>query len=182
MTAVLLSGVYSCFFVWLIYRRSSQVVAASSPRFLGLMLVGAIIGCWVAVVDLFRLNADPGSTTPCVATHILEALAFSMMFAGIFSRVLRLNLIFNSRGVRKIVLHDSTMLYPIAGLILFEVGIAIAWYIYQFVFVAVPNDGFDLQCICVFCFCVCVGFQGCIGSNSCCRSSEPIQRARISCV
>ncbi|CAB9528067.1 acid type B receptor subunit 1 [Seminavis robusta] len=118
LAAIVIATAVSCI-VWMAMNRRSSVVAQSQPEFLLMICFGAV--CMVSAI--FPLGIDDsiasteGASKACMAIPWCVALGFTIMYAGIFCKIWRINkLMTAAKYFRRTKIQAWHVIAPLVGL------------------------------------------------------------------
>lgn len=127
----ILGGLFAmALLAWNIYYREEPIIRASSPRVNNVILFGAML-CYVSAVlygvDAATLPVD-GFDDLCQIKSWVFACAFTLFFGGLFSKTLRVHLIFNNQTPQKMLVSDSRVFMYLGVQLLIDAVILLNWY------------------------------------------------------
>jgi len=124
---IVLTGVFAG---WVILTRKHRVVKNSQPMFLLLLCFGVL----VLMSAIFPLGIDDAiadqrqCNTACASVPWLLSIGFSIIFAALFSKLWRINRVFNaSATMRRVVVTERDVLVPFALLITLNIILLLSW-------------------------------------------------------
>ena len=121
-----LTGVAVLFFIvilaLLLMLRKAPAIRRGQPKFLHLMLTGAI----VVVLPIFLLPGKP-SELNCFAPIVLTVLGFTMLFGCLLLKSYRVYRVFANPSLRDVKLNDKAMMRRLGVLLLIDIVILLVW-------------------------------------------------------
>ena len=118
--------------VWVVMRRDKMVVRVSQPPFLLLICFGTL----VTGSSIYAMGVDDGIASQrgcniaCMATPWFVAIGFSIIFAALFSKIWRLNILMKSATrFRRIQVKVTDVMLPFALLMILNVAFLLTWTI-----------------------------------------------------
>lgn len=116
--------------VWVVVRRNKMVVKVSQPPFLLLICLGTLVmgsSIYVMGVD-DGIASQKGCDVACMATPWFVAIGFSIIFAALFSKIWRLNILMKSASrFRRIRVKVTDVMLPFAVLMVLNVAFLLTW-------------------------------------------------------
>jgi len=115
---------YILFFMCIILKyRFHPAIKASSPIFLFIFLVGSILLLCSNFVNTLTQNK-----TTCSSQVWLLTLGFTLMYGSVFTRILRILYIFNSKQLSgRFIFTDKLLVVPLAWLLIVDLIINLSW-------------------------------------------------------
>lgn len=121
----------SLFFTAFVYtHRKARVIRVMQPMFLLTICIGvAILGTAMIPMGIDDgLVSERGADIACMSTPWLLSIGFSLAFSALFSKLWRINKLFNrSAGIQRIVVRSRDVLKPFALLFTLNLGLLTAW-------------------------------------------------------
>ncbi|KAL3922564.1 MAG: hypothetical protein SGILL_002138, partial [Bacillariaceae sp.] len=118
--------------VWWVYAyRRERVVRASQPMF----LVTIAFGSFLMAMTIIPLSIDDGVTSErgcdiaCMFAPWLFSVGFVTSFAALFSKLWRINKIFQSNRFQRVKVTEKDVLVPFAVLFVLNFALLLAWTI-----------------------------------------------------
>lgn len=100
------------FFVWTTIRQNERIIKASQPIFLHLVCLGtALMGASIALVSWDDETID-GMDGLCVTFPFLLSLGWCISFSAIFSKTLRINMIFHIPRFKRVRVTANDVMRP----------------------------------------------------------------------
>lgn len=115
---------------WVVINRKHRVVRISQPIFLDIVILGVIIlASAIFPLGVNERNADErGCNIACAVTPWLVSLGFSLIFAALFSKLWRINRVFQaSSAMRRVVVTERDVMLPFAILMTVNFVILLSW-------------------------------------------------------
>lgn len=115
---------------WVVLNRKHRVVRISQPIFLDIIILGVIVlASAIFPLGVNETNADErGCNIACVVTPWLVCLGFSLIFASLFSKLWRINRVFQaSSAMRRVVVTERDVILPFAILMTVNFVILLSW-------------------------------------------------------
>lgn len=110
------------------HRKKKYVVMAAQPMFLQLICGGSfLMGVSIIPMGLDRGILEENAT--CMATPWLLSLGWCIVFSSLFSKTLRVNKVFHNPNFRRVVVHASDVVRPMATMMALNVVILAVWTI-----------------------------------------------------
>jgi hypothetical protein len=116
--------------IWVSYRRAAPVVRSSQPPFLLLIC----FGCLIMGSSIIPMGVDDsvasfrGASMACMATPWLVSLGFTVCFAALFSKILRLKtLMRHAANFRRIQVSVQDVLAPFCVMLTLNVAFLLTW-------------------------------------------------------
>jgi 7 transmembrane sweet-taste receptor of 3 GCPR/IPT/TIG domain len=107
-----------CFFLLLLYKyEDRREVRASSPIFMALVIIGAMI----SVGSIFELDQRTGAT--CHLSYMLLLTGFIMLFGALLVKNYRLLRIFSERSLKAVVISNGRLLAYVALFVALELAL-----------------------------------------------------------
>jgi len=115
--------------VLVLVKRNDPRIRASSPNFLVLIVLGAIVGMLAMLMPASpRISWAGGmSAASCQAYAWLLGLGFSTTFAALMAKTWRIARIFTSKQIRVVSLPDRELMKPVLGAIIAEALFNTLW-------------------------------------------------------
>ncbi|KAG7342363.1 7 transmembrane sweet-taste receptor of 3 GCPR [Nitzschia inconspicua] len=120
--------------VWWVYvYRKERVVRASQPLF----LVTIAFGSFLMAATIIPLSVDDGMASErgcdiaCMAAPWLFSVGFVTSFAALFSKLWRINKIFQSNRFQRVKVTEKDVLVPFAVLFVLNFAFLLAWTIWD---------------------------------------------------
>ena len=119
-----------CFVSFVYMNRNTRVIKVMQPLF----LVTVCLGVTIMATSMIPLGIDDGIATDrgadisCMSIPWLLSTGFTIAFSALFSKLWRLNKLFNpSAGFQRIVVRSQDVLIPFAILFTMNIILLIAW-------------------------------------------------------
>ena len=116
---------------WIYQHRKERIIKSHQPEFLFAIGFGVLL--WeISVIPLSiddSIASDRGSSIACVAEQWLYNIGFTISFAGLYSKLWRINKIFHNPQFRRISVTVSDVLKPFAILFSYTFIILLVWTI-----------------------------------------------------
>jgi hypothetical protein len=115
--------------VLVVAKRNDPRIRASSPTFLVLIVLGAMVGMLSMLMPASTRVTWAGgmSSASCQAYAWLLGLGFSTTFAALLAKTHRIAKIFSSKHLRVVFLPDRELMKPVLAAILLEVVFNVLW-------------------------------------------------------
>lgn len=124
----------SLYCVWWVYTyRKERVVRASQPLF----LVTIAFGSFLMAATIIPLSIDDGVASvrgcdiACMAAPWLFSVGFVTSFAALFSKLWRINKIFQSNRFQRVKVTEKDVLVPFAVLFVLNFALLLSWTIWD---------------------------------------------------
>lgn len=108
--------------VMVLVKRLDPVMKASSVVFMNIILLGSLVAYAGVATGGFH-------NTACTATPVLLSISFMLIFGSLFAKTWRVARIFLSKKMRVQSITDSLLLRIVGGLVLWEAGVNVAWFL-----------------------------------------------------
>ena len=119
-----------CAAAWVITNRKKMVVRVSQPPFLLLICLGTLVmgsSIYVMGVD-DGIASQRGCDVSCMAIPWFVAIGFSIIFAALFSKIWRLNILMKSATrFRRIQVKVTDVMAPFVVLMVLNVAFLLTW-------------------------------------------------------
>ena len=133
--------------IWTWKYRNSQVVRASQPIFLWLILGGTLIFS----ISLIPITFDDGNSTiekchsSCQTRYWFPAIGITVIFAALFSKAWRLSkIVISASQLRRIHVTVADVIIPFVILLMANVLVLVTWNIHDpLTYIRVPHEGTD---------------------------------------
>lgn len=115
---------------WVVINRKHRVVRISQPIFLDIVILGVLIlASAIFPLGVNETNAsERGCNIACAITPWLISLGFSLIFAALFSKLWRINRVFQaSSTMRRVVVSEKDVILPFAILMTVNFVILLSW-------------------------------------------------------
>mmetsp|Transcript_24207 Transcript_24207/g.39516 ORF Transcript_24207/g.39516 Transcript_24207/m.39516 type:complete len:1286 (+) Transcript_24207:228-4085(+) len=126
---VVLLALYCVF--WVYRGRVTRVVRASQPLFLVMIAFGSLL----MALTIVPLSIDDGVASirgcdmACMASPWLFSVGFVTTFAALFSKIWRINKIFQSNRFKRVKVTEKDVLVPFVSLFILNFGLLLSWTI-----------------------------------------------------
>jgi len=140
--SVRISGLFMAAFIillsvicgtWSIWLRKTYVVRASQPIFLLILCVGTLImGASIIPLSIDdEISSNNGCRIACMAVPWLFSTGFATIFAALYSKLNRVNRLFNSPSFKRVKVTTYDVMKPLIGLLLANFVVLISWTIFS---------------------------------------------------
>ena len=130
LTGLAVVGTIYCI-IWLYQHRKERIIQAHQPEFL--FVIGGGILLWEISVIPYSLDdsiiSARGCSIACVTNQWLYNIGFTISFAGLYSKLWRINQIFHNPQFRRISVTVADVLKPFAILFSYTFIILVVWTI-----------------------------------------------------
>ena len=128
LTGMAVVGTIYCI-VWFHQHKKERIVQSHQPEFLLVICFGILL--WeISVIPLSiddSIVSERGCSIACVATQWLYNIGFTISFAGLYSKLWRINKIFHNPQFRRISVTVLDVLKPFAILFSYTFIILVVW-------------------------------------------------------
>ena len=116
--------------IWFYQHRKARIVQSHQPEFLGVICAGILL--WEISVIPFSIDnsivaSERGNSIACVASQWLYNIGFTISFAGLYSKLWRINKIFHNPQFRRISVTVYDVLKPFAILFSYTFILLLVW-------------------------------------------------------
>jgi 7 transmembrane sweet-taste receptor of 3 GCPR len=130
LTAVAAMATIYCT-IWFYTHRNARIVKSHQPEFLIVICVGLLL--WeVSVIPLSfddRMVSNRGCDIACLSYQWLYSIGFTITFAGLYSKLWRINKIFHNPQFQRISVTVWDVLKPFAVLFTYTFTLMLVWTI-----------------------------------------------------
>jgi gamma-aminobutyric acid type B receptor len=119
------------FAVWVTINRKERAVAAMQPLF----LVTVCVGVFIMALTILPLSVDEqiaskrGCDFACASIPWLISTGFSITFSALFSKLWRINRLFNAPRFQRLKVEEKDVLLPFAVMFTLNLVILVSWTI-----------------------------------------------------
>uniref|UniRef100_A0A7R9Z946 G-protein coupled receptors family 3 profile domain-containing protein n=1 Tax=Pseudictyota dubia TaxID=2749911 RepID=A0A7R9Z946_9STRA len=128
-----LSGIVVCasllFAAWVRWHRNTRVVKAHQPIFLIQICLGVlVIGTTIIPLSIDDgIASDRGCDVACMATPWLLSMGLTISFAALFSKLWRINKLFNTRSFQRTRVREKDVLIPFSVMFALNFTFLLVW-------------------------------------------------------
>ena len=117
-------GIFNCLLILFIAwrNRSDRAIRRSQPIFIFIF----IVGCLMLNSSIFLFIGENTDTT-CLGRPWLVNLSVTIMISPVLLKLHRIDRLFNTRGIKKVKMSDTRVLFQLLCFVLIDVILLIAW-------------------------------------------------------
>jgi len=121
------------FIGWTLYYWEDRIIKCSQPRFLVMLCSGTIImSSAIVTIGIDDDNSSlEAADKACMATPWLISMGFITSFSALFSKIWRINKIFQNPSFRRITVTEADVLVPFLILFTLNFALLLTWTLYD---------------------------------------------------